>query len=91
MIIILISIKDCNQSYAGFLPHFSHLTSSTATILTYSFPSAKFHFCFAARQAGAVIHTHSKAAVMATLLYPGKEFRVTHLEMIKVILGNCML
>jgi methylthioribulose-1-phosphate dehydratase len=41
---------------------------------------------FAARQAGAVIHTHSKAAVLATLLYPGKEFRVTHLEMIKVIL-----
>lgn len=37
-----------------------------------------------ARKAGAVIHTHSKAAVMATLLYPGKEFKVTHLEMIKV-------
>lgn len=37
-----------------------------------------------ARNAGAVIHTHSKAAVMATLLYPGKEFKCTHLEMIKV-------
>ena len=50
-----------------------------------------FHILFAARQASAVIHTHSKAAVMATLLYPGKEFRVTHLEMIKVILVDSML
>ena len=33
--------------------------------------------------AGAVIHTHSKAAVMATLISPGKEFRITHQEMIK--------
>lgn len=36
------------------------------------------------RNAGAVIHTHSPNAVMATLLWPGKEFRCTHLEMIKV-------
>lgn len=34
---------------------------------------------------GAVIHTHSKAAVMATLLYPGTEFKITHQEMIKGI------
>ena len=33
--------------------------------------------------AGAVIHTHSKHCVMVTLLYPGKEFRITHQEMIK--------
>lgn len=36
------------------------------------------------RRAGAVIHTHSPNAVMATLLWPGKEFRCTYLEMIKV-------
>ncbi|GLG96227.1 Probable methylthioribulose-1-phosphate dehydratase [Gryllus bimaculatus] len=44
-----------------------------------------FMCAYTARKAGAVIHTHSKAAVMATLLYPGKEFRCTHLEMIKGI------
>lgn len=37
------------------------------------------------RNAGAVIHTHSKSAVMATMLFPGKEFKCTHLEMIKGI------
>lgn len=36
------------------------------------------------RNAGAVIHTHSPKALIATLLWPGKEFRCTHLEMIKV-------
>ncbi len=30
-----------------------------------------------------MIHTHSKHCVMATLLYPGKEFRITHQEMMK--------
>ena len=37
------------------------------------------------RNAGAVIHTHSKQAVMVTLLYSGTEFRITHQEMIKGI------
>ncbi|GFN98751.1 methylthioribulose-1-phosphate dehydratase [Plakobranchus ocellatus] len=44
-----------------------------------------FMKAYTMRNAGAVIHTHSKAAVMATLLYPGIEFRITHQEMIKGI------
>lgn len=42
-----------------------------------------FMLAYQHRQAGAVIHTHSQHAVMATLLWPGKTFRCTHLEMIK--------
>ena len=37
------------------------------------------------RNAGAVIHTHSKNCVMATLLYSETTFRITHQEMIKGI------
>jgi hypothetical protein len=37
-----------------------------------------------------VIHTHSKTALMVTLLYPGKEFSCTHLEMIKVLFIYCV-
>lgn len=44
-----------------------------------------FMRAYTMRGAGAVIHTHSKAAVMATLLYPGTEFKITHQEMIKGI------
>lgn len=44
-----------------------------------------FMSAYRLRNAGAVIHTHSKFAVMVTLLWPGKEFRITHLEMIKGI------
>lgn len=44
-----------------------------------------FMCAYTMRNAGAVIHTHSKVAVMATLLFPGKEFKCTHLEMIKGI------
>lgn len=44
-----------------------------------------FLLAYKIRGAGAVIHTHSKNAVMATLAFPGTEFRVTHLEMIKGI------
>lgn len=44
-----------------------------------------FMCAYTARNAGAVIHTHSKSALLVTLLYPGKEFRCTHLEMIKGI------
>ncbi|XP_017884159.1 methylthioribulose-1-phosphate dehydratase-like [Ceratina calcarata] len=44
-----------------------------------------FMCAYIRRNAGAVIHTHSKFAVMVTLHWPGKEFRVTYLEMIKGI------
>lgn len=47
-----------------------------------------FMCAYTKRGAGAVIHTHSKSAVMATLLYPGKEFFITHQEMIKGILNQ---
>jgi methylthioribulose-1-phosphate dehydratase len=44
-----------------------------------------FWAAFDLRGAYACIHTHSQHAVMATLLWPGKEFRVSGLEMIKGI------
>ncbi|KAK4874694.1 hypothetical protein RN001_014054 [Aquatica leii] len=44
-----------------------------------------FMCAYTKRNAGAVIHTHSKYALMATMLFPGKEFKCTHLEMIKGI------
>nr|CAG4652148.1 EOG090X0D1G [Triops cancriformis] len=44
-----------------------------------------FMCAYRQRGAGAVIHTHSKAAVLATLLNPGNVFRTSHLEMIKGI------
>ncbi|XP_055899319.1 methylthioribulose-1-phosphate dehydratase-like isoform X1 [Biomphalaria glabrata] len=44
-----------------------------------------FMNAYTMRNAGSVIHTHSKSAVLATLIYPGKEFRITHQEMIKGI------
>lgn len=40
---------------------------------------------FSVRGAGAVLHSHSKHAVLATLITAGSEFKATHLEMIKVI------
>ena len=36
--------------------------------------------------AGAVMHTHSKHAVLATLFYPGTEFRISHQEMMMGII-----
>ncbi|KAJ3197351.1 hypothetical protein HK101_004227 [Irineochytrium annulatum] len=44
-----------------------------------------FFNAYNARGAGACIHTHSQNAVMATLLWPGDIFTITHQEMIKGI------
>ncbi|MEM6925728.1 MAG: methylthioribulose 1-phosphate dehydratase [Myxococcota bacterium] len=46
-----------------------------------------FMLAYEMRGAGAVIHSHSANAVMATLLTPGDTFEVTHLEMLKGIQG----
>nr|CAG4644283.1 EOG090X0D1G [Lepidurus arcticus] len=58
-------------------PYHKNLKKSQCTPL--------FMCAYRQRGAGAVIHTHSKAAVLATLLCPGKVFRTSHLEMIKGI------
>jgi len=48
-----------------------------------------FHAAYRLRAAGAVLHSHSTAAVLATMLDPtATEFRCTQLEMIKGIAGH---
>ena len=42
-----------------------------------------FMAAYQLRGAGAVIHSHSVSAVLATLIFEGNEFRITHQEMIK--------
>ena len=53
-----------------------------------------FLLAYRLRGAGAVIHSHSAHAVLATVMWPGAEFRATHLEMIKGVwsdeLGRCL-
>ncbi|KAG9292310.1 hypothetical protein G9A89_009122 [Geosiphon pyriformis] len=44
-----------------------------------------FYNAYTMRDAFACIHTHSQNAVLATLLYPGDTFEITHQEMIKGI------
>jgi methylthioribulose-1-phosphate dehydratase len=44
-----------------------------------------FMTAYRLRSAGAVIHSHSINAVLATLISDGNEFRITHQEMIKGI------
>ena len=51
--------------------------------LTQSQCTPLFYNCYEQRDAGACIHTHSQHAVMATLLWKGSEFRLSHQEMIK--------
>jgi len=60
-----------------FPPEYKKLKKSQCTPL--------FMVAYKQCNAGACIHTHSPNAVMATLLWPGKEFRITHQEMIKGI------
>lgn len=44
-----------------------------------------FMNAYTLRGAGSVIHSHSKNALMATLFYEGKEFQISHIEVIKGI------
>ncbi|KAI8100177.1 methylthioribulose-1-phosphate dehydratase [Halteromyces radiatus] len=44
-----------------------------------------FYNAYTMRAAGACIHTHSQHAVMATLVFPGDTFVISHQEMIKGI------
>ncbi|XP_011637663.1 probable methylthioribulose-1-phosphate dehydratase isoform X2 [Pogonomyrmex barbatus] len=70
-------VQDINGTDLELPPSEKKLKKSQCTPL--------FMCAYLKRHAGAVIHTHSKFAVMATLLWPGKEVRLTHLEMIKGI------
>ncbi|KAL7992283.1 hypothetical protein Chor_016539 [Crotalus horridus] len=70
-------VCDIEEKDISGPPSYKKLKKSQCTPL--------FMNAYIMRGAGAVIHTHSKAAVMATLLYPGKEFKITHQEMIKGI------
>jgi len=46
-----------------------------------------FFNAYKLRNAGAVIHSHAPEVALITLLYPGREFRISRLEMIKGIKG----
>ncbi|CAJ0928046.1 unnamed protein product [Ranitomeya imitator] len=70
-------ICDIDERDISCPPPYKNLKKSQCTPL--------FMNAYTMRGAGAVIHTHSKAAVLSTLLFPGKEFRITHQEMIKGI------
>lgn len=70
-------VQDINGKDLELPPDEKKLKKSQCTPL--------FMCAYLRRNAGAVIHTHSKVALMVTLLWPGKEFKVTHLEMIKGI------
>ncbi|XP_055911224.1 probable methylthioribulose-1-phosphate dehydratase [Eupeodes corollae] len=70
-------VQDIDGKDIQLPPEYKKLTKSQCTPL--------FMLSYRHRGAEAVIHTHSQHAVMATLLWPGDEFRCTHLEMIKGI------
>lgn len=56
--------------------------------LTLSACAPLFLHAFEKRGAGAVLHTHSVHAMLATLLTPDPVFRISQLEMIKGIAGH---
>lgn len=70
-------VQDMDERFLAGPPPHKKLRKSECTPL--------FMNAYTLRGAGAVIHTHSKAAVLATLLCPGTEFTITHQEMIKGI------
>eukprot|EP00211_Chloroparvula_japonica_P001951 CAMPEP_0119142844 /NCGR_PEP_ID=MMETSP1310-20130426/33378_1 /TAXON_ID=464262 /ORGANISM="Genus nov. species nov., Strain RCC2339" /LENGTH=469 /DNA_ID=CAMNT_0007134419 /DNA_START=27 /DNA_END=1436 /DNA_ORIENTATION=+ len=47
-----------------------------------------FFNAFKMRDAGAVLHSHAQEVALITLLFPGKEFRISRLEMIKGVAGH---
>lgn len=73
-------MQDINGTDLELPPAEKNLKKSQCTPL--------FMCAYLRRNAGAVIHTHSKKAVMATLLWPENEVILSHLEMIKGIHFN---
>ncbi|KAJ3218437.1 hypothetical protein HK099_005075 [Clydaea vesicula] len=69
-------ILNKNQEIIS-LPHNKSLKMSQCTPL--------FFNAYNLRNCGACIHTHSQNAVLATLLFSGSHFTITHQEMIKGI------
>nr|XP_032800729.1 methylthioribulose-1-phosphate dehydratase isoform X1 [Petromyzon marinus] len=61
------------------------VVSAPLAPLTLSQCAPLFMLAYSMRGAGCVIHTHSVSAVLATLLFPGSEFRIRNQEMIKGI------
>ncbi|MCA9543625.1 MAG: methylthioribulose 1-phosphate dehydratase, partial [Myxococcales bacterium] len=47
-----------------------------------------FYNAYDGRDAGAVLHSHSRHAVLATMLTEGDVLRITHLEMLKGLRGK---
>ncbi len=41
------------------------------------------------RGAGAVLHSHSKDVVLASMAFPGSEFRVSDVEMLRGVFNPC--
>ncbi|XP_012556267.1 methylthioribulose-1-phosphate dehydratase isoform X1 [Hydra vulgaris] len=65
--------------------NFIHMPSHGSKKLKMTQCQPLFMNAYKMRGSGAVIHTHSSNAVLATLLYTGSEFKITHQEMIKGI------